>query len=106
MARSLARLLAALLSALGLLATVASLRAYWHLLDLLLPPRPLLPALLLPGPPAALGLALLGTASSLHSGVSPSFAPGALWPCWLATNWLVQEEPTEAEGEDEAFMGF
>ena len=100
-------LLVLLLSVLGLLSTVLSLSAYWQLLDLLLPPRHLLPSLLLPGLLAPLGLVVLRVLSSLHGGVVTSPRLGELWPGWLLTGWLVKERGGGGgEEEGEAFMGF
>jgi len=116
-----ATLASTLLSLLGLLATVASLRGYWQLLDLVEAPHPLLPTLL-PGILGSFGLFALRVASSLHGGVVSlaflkelsrpdltlqvaSHKPGSLWPSWLLTSWLIKEQRSEIQSEEvEAFM--
>jgi len=99
-----ATLASTLLSLLGLLATVASLRGYWQLLDLVEAPHPLLPTLL-PGILGSFGLFALRVASSLHGGVVASHKPGSLWPSWLLTSWLIKEQRSEIQSEEvEAFM--
>ena len=93
------------MSVLGLVSTVTSLRGWWQLADLVLPPDRLLPSLL-PGILAGLALVGLRVSSSLHGGVAAIPAPGSLWPGWLTTAWLIQRRFEENQEESEVFVRF